>query len=177
MQFSPLFPGVAAAYSRRPSRLFGFALGCCVRIVSSFAHFLCFFCYGCFGRRFRLLCFHSCVCFSTWIACEGPRYRGFRNPVSDPTGSVCRRRASRFSRGPIWQRTPYGLYYDHIVVMMQCRVSTYYHFARPSLTVVVTLLGSFLGCGVQLACRADHRVPHPSSGVCLFEIYGSLTSF
>ena len=150
---------------RRPSRFFGFALGCCSRIVSSFAHFLCSFCHGCFGRRFRLLCFHSCVCFSTWIACEGPCFRGFHNPVSDPTGSVCRRRASRFSRGPTWQRTPYGLYCDHIVVMMQRRVWTYYHLARPSLTVVVTLLGSFFGRGVHSTCSVDHRVPRPSSRV------------
>ena len=177
LRFSPLFPGVAAAYSCRPSRLFGSALGCYVCIVSLFVHSLCFFCSGYFGRRCHFPCFYCFCCsgvyFSAWIACEGPCYRGFRNPASIPTESVCRHRLSRFSRGPIWRRTPYG-HCDHIVVTKHRRVLTYFR-TRPSRTVV-TPLGSysFCGRGVRSVCRADHRDPRPNSKVCLCEICGVL---
>ena len=110
------------------------------------------------------------------VSTEGPYCHGFRIPTSNPTGSVCRCRVSRFFRGPIWQRTPYGLYCDHIVVTKHCRVLTYFR-TRPSRTVV-TPLGSYSSCGrgVRSVCRADHRDPHPNSKVCPYEtaIYGIL---
>ena len=164
-----------------PLCLFGFVLGFLACIASSFARFLYVFCFGGFVHRYRYLsfcCFYcSGVYFSVGIACEGQCYHGFRILPSVPTGGVCRRRLSRFSRGPIWQRTPYG-HCDHIVVTKHRRVLAYFR-TRPSRTVL-TPLGSYSSCGrgFLLTCRADHRDPHPNLKVCLCEttIYGVLMS-
>ena len=153
-----------------------------VCVASSFACFLHAFCLGGFVHCCRCpsFCYFYCsgICFSVGIACVAPRYRGFHIPPFVPTGGVCRRRLSRFSRGPTWQRTPYGLYCDHIVVTKHCRVLTYFR-TRPSRTVL-TPLGSYssYGRGFLLTCRADHRDPHPNSKVCLYgtTIYGVLMS-
>ena len=178
LQFSPLSLGVAAVYSC----LFRFVLGFLVRMAFSFGRSLYFVCFGYFARCCQSPCFYCFCCsgvyFSVWIACEGPCYHGFRNPTSSPTGSVCRRRVSRLFRGPIWQRTPYGLYCDHIVVTKHCRVLTYFR-TRPSRTVL-TPLGSYSSCGrgVRSVCRAGHCDPHPNSKVCPYgtTIYGVLAS-
>ena len=152
-----------------------------VCIASLFARFLYVFCFGGFVRRCRCLsfCCFCCsgICFSVGIACVAPHYRGFHIPPYSPTGGVCRHRLSRFSRGPIWRRTPYG-HCDHIVVTKHRRVLTYFR-TRPSRTFS-TPLGSCSFCvrGVHLSCRADHRDPHPNAKVCLYEIltYGVLMS-
>ena len=182
MLFSLLSPGVVVVCSCHLLCLIGFVLGFLACIASSFVRSLYFFCFGCFVHRCRYLsscCFYcSGVYFSVGIAYEGLCYHDFRIPTLIPTGGVCRRRLSRFSRGPIWQRTPYGLYCDHIVVTKHCRVLTYFR-TRPSRTVL-TPLGSYSSCGrgVRSTCRADHRDPHPNSKVCLYEtaIYGVLMS-
>ena len=172
LRFSPLSVGVAVVYSCRPFCLFGFALGFLARIALLFGRFLClcYACFGCFDRRCRYLC---CLCSGVYFSIRffyvGPCCHDARIPMSNPTGGVCRRRVSRFFCGPIWQRTPYGLYCDHIVVTKHCRVLTYFR-SRPSRTVV-TPLGSysFCGRGVRSVCRADHRDPHLNSKVCPYE--------
>ena len=179
--FFLLSPGVVVVCSCHLLCLFGLVLGFLACIASSFVRSLYFFCFGCFVHRCRYLsfCYFCCsgVYFSVGIACVAPRYRGFHIPLLVPTGGVCRRRLSRFFRGPTWQRTPYG-HYDHIVVTKHRRVLAYFR-TRPSRTVL-TPLGSYSSCGrgFLLTCRADHRDPHPNSKVCLYgtTIYGVLMS-
>ena len=178
--FFLLFPG-AVVCSCHPLCLFGFVSGFLACVASSFARSLYFSYFGCFVHRCRFLsfCYFYCsgVYFSVGIACKGLCYHAFRIPTETPTGGVCRRRLSRFFRGPTWQRTPYGRY-DHIVVTKHRRVLAYFR-TRPSRTVS-TPLGSysFCGRGFLLTCRADHRDPHPNSKVCLYgtTIYGVLMS-
>ena len=175
---SPLFVGVAVVYSCLPPCLFGFVLGFLARIALSFGCFLFFACFGYFDHRCHFQYFDcSGFCFLIGISCGGPCCHRFHIPILDPTGGVCRRRVSRFIRGPIWQMSPYGR--NHIVAARHCKVSTYFR-SRPSRTVV-TPLGSYSFCGsrgVRSVCRADHRDPHPNSKVCPYEtaIYGVLMS-
>ena len=141
-------------------------LGCLARIALScdFGCFLCFARFGCFNCRYRFQYF-GCSGFLIRIACGGPCCNGFHIPILVPTGGVCRRRLSRFARGPSWQRSPYAS--NHFVVARHGKVWSYSR-SRPSRTVVTPSgLYSFCGSrGVRSVCRADHRDPHPNSKVC-----------